>query len=510
VRGSSCSDRYGCAPNAKEFGYTEGEWRTWPGEVRADVIFPGSVGREVFRPPAGEKRQPMLPQEIVPPSGRDPYVPPGGGNMPPLLPNPPGSDMFLPGAPTIEGIPPILPEPGIQEPSLDPVFPDTFTPGMPAEPALEPPGGIDSPVDLPKDSGPGATPGGNGATPTAPPAGEPAIEPSVVPPLKSPGGGVQLPPSTAPDLVAYNPLGGVAGTSRQPLPAAPGQSSEEPDAVPANSKPAPQESLSLPPNLDPAPAEPEPLPSGSESVLAPPQLLPPVIDPAPAEPQPPTPSPGLPASSPELPADDRQPLLAAPSSSPAASELPPGDTAPERRVAKSLQANWTAALHPDGRGDSGASRSVYPAQPATTQGQQTAAAAWPELDVNGISHETPVTPGTYSGNSPPVALDGFCPVELVGSENWAPGDPRWSAVHEGRTYLFSSEAHLRRFRTAPQQFAPALSGQDPVLAVDGNRRVPGQTDYCVTYKGRLYMFSSSVTLTRFRKTPSRYTGGGSE
>lgn len=84
------------------------------------------------------------------------------------------------------------------------------------------------------------------------------------------------------------------------------------------------------------------------------------------------------------------------------------------------------------------------------------------------------------------------------------GDPRWSLVYQGRTYLFSSPAHRQRFLADPDRYAPAYSGHDPVLVVDANRYVPGRADYCMAYGGRLYMFSSSVTLARFQDEPKRY------
>ena len=52
--------------------------------------------------------------------------------------------------------------------------------------------------------------------------------------------------------------------------------------------------------------------------------------------------------------------------------------------------------------------------------------------------------------------------------------------------------------------------RDSVLIVDGKRHVRGQTDYCVTYEGRLYMFSSAVTLSQFRKSPDRYVAARNE
>ncbi len=451
--GGCCNGRCVCAPNTREFGYSPPTWRTWPGEVRKDVVFPGSVDAQAIPTPQGEKQEP-LPKETIPPSGLPPYPQQGPGEiiLPPLE-GMPGGNIFDPGRFNIEGAVPILPPDGDKS-SIDSILPGGIIPGLPAETPQDSPGGIDSPLDFPEDSD---------TTPATPPTDEPAAEPSSEPAATPPGDRSQL-PEMLPDLVAHNPVDGVSGigqpANRQPLPAAPGQELKEPDAVPAHSKP---------------------VPAHMEPVLAEPQLLPP--------------------ESPKraTPEGNRQPLPVTPGPSLAAPELSPGDATPQRRVAKSLQANWTAALHPGGRGDSGPGRSVYPSQPVVASRQ--------ELDIDEIGHEIPIAPDTHADDSPPLALDGFCPVELVGSESWKPGDPRWSTVYEGRTYLFSAEAQLRRFRAEPQRFAPALSGQDPVLLVDGNRRVPGRTDYCVTYKGRLYMFSGSVTLTRFRKAPSRYAGG---
>ena len=108
----------------------------------------------------------------------------------------------------------------------------------------------------------------------------------------------------------------------------------------------------------------------------------------------------------------------------------------------------------------------------------------------------------------PVALDGYCPVELGDGERWLPGDPRWPVVYQGFTYLFHGPAQRQRFLANPQRYVPAYSAHDPVLLVDGNRRIPGQTDYCVIYDGQLYMFSSAATLARFKEGPQRYIVNG--
>lgn len=199
----------------------------------------------------------------------------------------------------------------------------------------------------------------------------------------------------------------------------------------------------------------------------------------------------------------------------------------ERSRPESLRANWTAALDPGFRGEISRATGRYPSverpQPATYQ-----VAVEPQVHSQGhvprptdgmpaVREHPPEQPREQpSGRSPdveqvrsmPPALEGFCPVELGESERWLPGNPRWSAVYQGRTYLFSGPTQRQHFLAAPHRYAAAYSAHDPVLVVDGNRRVPGHTDYCVIYDGRLYMFSSSATLARFKENPQRYTVGG--
>jgi len=107
-------------------------------------------------------------------------------------------------------------------------------------------------------------------------------------------------------------------------------------------------------------------------------------------------------------------------------------------------------------------------------------------------------------NTQAAALGGFCPVTLVERENWQEGDPRWGAVHDGKTYLFAGPEEQQRFLQNPGRYAPALSGIDPVLALDEQQTVAGNLDYSVVFDGRLYMFSSGASLARFRANPQRY------
>jgi len=105
----------------------------------------------------------------------------------------------------------------------------------------------------------------------------------------------------------------------------------------------------------------------------------------------------------------------------------------------------------------------------------------------------------------PLGLEGYCPVTLVDKGTWVEGRAQWGARHRGRTYLFAGADQQRTFLADPDRYAPALSGDDPVLACDTGRQVAGQRRYGVTYQARTYLFSSPETRAAFAANPQRYT-----
>ena len=104
----------------------------------------------------------------------------------------------------------------------------------------------------------------------------------------------------------------------------------------------------------------------------------------------------------------------------------------------------------------------------------------------------------------PVGLDGYCPVELVRHEEWIDGKPQFAVEHEGRTYLMSGPQQQRLFRANPERYSPVLAGRDLVLAVNSGDLVPGRTEMCAIYDGRLFMFSSKATLDAFNESPELF------
>lgn len=113
-------------------------------------------------------------------------------------------------------------------------------------------------------------------------------------------------------------------------------------------------------------------------------------------------------------------------------------------------------------------------------------------------------PAATATAQPSLCLDGFCPVSLVESQRWTPGDRRFGAVHRGRIYLFANEAAQQRFMSDPDRYSPAISGHDAVAWVEQGRMVPGARKFGGYFRGFVYLFSSEEALRQFEANPERY------
>jgi YHS domain-containing protein/thiol-disulfide isomerase/thioredoxin len=109
--------------------------------------------------------------------------------------------------------------------------------------------------------------------------------------------------------------------------------------------------------------------------------------------------------------------------------------------------------------------------------------------------------------APPLGFEGYCPVSMRNSWKWVAGDPRWGVVHRGHTYWFAGPEEQKQFWTDPDRYTPALSGMDPVLALDHKQQVPGKREHSLDYDGLFYMFASEATLQQFTANPQRYSTG---
>ena len=107
-----------------------------------------------------------------------------------------------------------------------------------------------------------------------------------------------------------------------------------------------------------------------------------------------------------------------------------------------------------------------------------------------------------AADAPPLAAVGtFCVVALA-ERRFAPARPAHHAVHAGRTWFFSSDAARAAFLAAPDAYAPAYCGFDPVAYLDDGELTEGTV--LRRHAGRFYLFADAANWERFRANPARY------
>ena len=150
-------------------------------------------------------------------------------------------------------------------------------------------------------------------------------------------------------------------------------------------------------------------------------------------------------------------------------------------------------------------------QPLATNNPYAQVAVSPVMPVAPAVSQQPVAPVQTAvqlpAGSPPLGFQGYCPVTMKSEWKWQLGDSRWGAVHRGRTYLFAGAAQRDLFLKDPDAFSPALSGIDPVLAIDQQQTTPGLRQFSLEYQDQFYMFSSEATLKQFWTNAEKYSSG---
>ncbi|MBX3412159.1 MAG: thioredoxin family protein [Pirellulales bacterium] len=134
------------------------------------------------------------------------------------------------------------------------------------------------------------------------------------------------------------------------------------------------------------------------------------------------------------------------------------------------------------------------APPMAPMQQPTAPQMQPQQNQVAGQTATGLPPG-----SPPLGLDGYCPVQLIENWTWVVGDRQWGAIHEGRTYLFAGPRERQLFLENPHKYAPVEAGDDAVVLREQGVRVPGRRECGGVYDGRLYLFSNEQSYAKFEQ-----------
>lgn len=433
-----------CKANTDFYGHYPTRWRPWPGESRMDIHFPQAIGAEEVRRPQRSPK-PKVPVE----------------KLEPLTPQ---RSSLLPGYPPTNGDAdqgPTPPPPPATDISPQPrtVFPE---PGAPATPFhTEPMPMSNPPAPLPNANESPAAP----ATVNPDSASQSMMLPLIVPPTSS----ASLPPGRGPVI-----------------------------SVP------PVERFSVSPSMPPSPsASPSQTAAWTGNDAS-------VVDGGSPMRLSLGASGGSPAAS-SSPLIIRNPMVqGGDPSSAAGARTAPAMTAQSTLGTEVSRREWLPEVKPGPNAfsiASGSGQSVVPAAPAVAlQAEKPASsemqqAGYVGLNIPESASQVGFDSGTKATSAP--LLDGFCPVQLVENEQWIKGSPRYAAEWKGRVYWLSDAAALNKFIANAERYTPVLSGLDPVMLMQGERR-DGLTDYCVVYDGRLYMFSSAATLARFRQSPRQY------
>ncbi len=104
----------------------------------------------------------------------------------------------------------------------------------------------------------------------------------------------------------------------------------------------------------------------------------------------------------------------------------------------------------------------------------------------------------------PLALEGYCPVSILEMRKWVKGDPAFSVVYDGRTYLFANAQGKQMFEANTAKYVPALGGDCAVALVEMGKRIPGNIRHASFHGGRLYLFSNENAHKMFRAEPAKY------
>lgn len=186
------------------------------------------------------------------------------------------------------------------------------------------------------------------------------------------------------------------------------------------------------------------------------------------------------------------PATESPASAPTA---PPPTTPPAPSIASSPPTTWQSP--------------VSQAAPPPTQPSQ------PQVAPRPAAGPPSFAPGQLvpASQAPPVAMDGFCPVSLVETVSrdphdraaWKKGNPKFGAIHRGRTYMFTSAEQQQKFLANPDAYAPVLSGCDPVAFAERGELLDGKRAYgLITPDKRIYLFADEGALRKFNQSPGSY------
>jgi YHS domain-containing protein len=104
----------------------------------------------------------------------------------------------------------------------------------------------------------------------------------------------------------------------------------------------------------------------------------------------------------------------------------------------------------------------------------------------------------------PLGLKGFCPVCIVELRKWVKGSPAHEVLYDGHRYRFPGDKQKKMFLAQPVKYTPVLGGDCVVCYAKTGERRPGNLNYSAVHDGRLYLFASGEQRKMFLADPKAY------
>ncbi|NJS13473.1 MAG: hypothetical protein HC788_01325 [Sphingopyxis sp.] len=98
----------------------------------------------------------------------------------------------------------------------------------------------------------------------------------------------------------------------------------------------------------------------------------------------------------------------------------------------------------------------------------------------------------------PLGLHGVDPVAFVNLNNRIEGTAKFTAVHDGVAYYFTSQENLEAFQASPGRFTPQNGGYC-TFGVSVGKKFDGDPRYAAVVGGKLYVFLNEDILKAFQK-----------
>lgn len=98
----------------------------------------------------------------------------------------------------------------------------------------------------------------------------------------------------------------------------------------------------------------------------------------------------------------------------------------------------------------------------------------------------------------PLGLHGVDPVAFLDIGNRIEGTARYTAVHNGVAYYFSSEANKATFQESPQRYLPQFGGFC-TFGVSVAKKFDGNPRFAAVENGKLYVFLNETIFNEFQK-----------